>query len=138
MAQNIPLLPGEEIVFQLEGDVFGGGANPISQAIARINAFVSKILGTKIKATLVVTTQRVIEYREVINCWCVPVSRDFKVVLPHSIKEVGYHRVTTCGCFPYFALYYQSMTQSTFFPVKDGSDEQLAGYVEKFYKAMKA
>lgn len=138
MAHNLPLLPGEEVVFQVEGDVYGGGANPISQAIARFTAFFQKILGTRLKATLVVTNKRVIEYREVIRCWCIPTATDFKVVLPQSVQEVGYRQVTTCGCFPFFTLYYRSIVQSTNFPIKGGSKDQLADYVAKFYAAIKA
>jgi len=133
---SLALLPGEEVVFQLEGDVYGGGANPITQAVARLTAAIQKILGTKRKATLVVTNQRVLEYQELIVCWCIPSATNLKVVLPHSVQEVGYSRTTTCGFFPYFNLYYQSFTQNTVFPIKGGSDEQLKDYVSKFYAAI--
>lgn len=138
MAKNLFLLPGEEVAFQLEGDVYGGGANPVSQAIARFIGFFQRLLGTKLKATLVVTNKRVIQYRERITCWCIPTATDFKVILPQSIQEVGYRQVTTCGCFPYFTLYYKSIVEAINFPIKGGSQETLADYVAKFYSAIKA
>lgn len=138
MAQKLSLEKGETVVFQLEGDVFAAGANPVLQQLAMIRAFILKLLGTKIKATLVVTDQRVIEYRELITCWCVPTSVDLKVVLPHSVKEVGYTQRTTCGCCSFFTLYYEAFTQKTAFPIKGGTVEQMNEYVSSFYKALKA
>lgn len=138
MAQKLALLEGEKLVFQLEGDVFDGGANPVLQALAKLRAFILKLLGTKIKVTLVVTNKRIIEYRELITCWCVPTSVDLKVVLPQSVKEVGYRQQTTCGCCSFFTLYYEAFTQRTAFPITGGSVELMNEYVSSFYKALKA
>lgn len=138
MSQKISLLQGESIAFQLEADIYGGGANPVMQAIARVTAFIMKILGTRIKATLVVTNQRVIEYHEIITCWVIPTSVVFKVILPQSVKEVGYFQQTTCGCCSFFSLYYEAFTQRTIFPIKGGTQEIMNDYVSKFYAAIKA
>lgn len=138
MAKKLPLLEGEELIFQLEGDVFDAGANPMLQALAKLKAFIMKLLGTKIKATLVVTNQRVIEYREVIQCWCIPAAVDLKVVLPQSVKEVGYTQHTACGCCSFFTLYYESFTQRTAFPIVGGDVDEMNKYVASFYKALQA
>jgi len=138
VAQQLTLLEGEKVVFQLEGDVFGGGSNPLTQAWARVQAFILKILGTRVKAKLVVTDQRVIEYRETVTCWCIPTAVDLKVLLPHSVKEVGYVRNTSSGCCSFFSLYYESFTQRTVFPMQNVSVEQMNTYVADFYKAIKA
>ena len=134
--KEIQLEVGEELVFKLEGDVFGGGSNPVSQAFAKLWASILKIFGTRIKSTLVVTTNRVIKYDEMITCYCVPTSRLMKVIMPNSVMEVGYSRATVCGCFPYYQFQFQGHTEKAIFPIKGGTDEQLAQYVKQFYAAI--
>jgi len=134
--KELQLNPGEELVFKLEGDVYGGGANPLTQAFAKVYSFVLKIFGTRMKSTLVVTTQRVLTYTELITCYCIPTSRNMKVIMPSSVMEAGYGRVTTCGCFPYYTFHFQGHTEKASYPLKGGSDEQMIEYVNKFYDAL--
>ncbi len=134
--KELKLTEGEELVFKVEGDIYGGGANPLTQALAKFTAFILKILGTKRKSTLVVTNKRVIMYSEVITCYCVPSSRNMNVIMPNSVMEVGYSRVTTCGCFPYYAFHFQGHTENATYPVKGSSEEDMLKYVEQFYNAL--
>lgn len=136
--KEIALNAGEKMMFKLEGDVYGAGANPITQAIAKIQRQILKVLGTTEKATLVVTNQRVIIYSEKKICYVIPADRQLEVLMPSSIRAVGYSRATQCGFFPYFAFFYDSITERRLFPIQGGSDDQLNGYVQQFYNALTA
>jgi len=136
--KEIALNNGEKMMFKLEGDVYGAGANPITQAIAKIRRQILKILGTTEKATLVVTNQRVIIFSEKKICYVIPADRQLEVLMPSSIRAVGYTRATQCGFFPYFAFFYDSITERRLFPIQGGSDDQLNGYVQQFYNALTA
>jgi len=136
--KEIALNNGEKMMFKLEGDVYGSGANPITQVIAKIRRQILKLLGTTEKATLVVTNQRVIIYSEKKICYVIPADRQLEVLMPSSIKAVGYSRATQCGFFPYFAFFYDSITERRLFPIQGGSDDQLNGYVQQFYNALTA
>jgi hypothetical protein len=79
------------------------------------------------------------EYRQTIQSYCVPTGTEFKLVIPASVKEVGYMQSSSCsGICKYFSLYYQSFTQTTLFPIQAGTEEQLGEYVNKFYTAINA
>lgn len=136
--KELRLKQGEKAVFKLEGDVYGGGSNPISQAMAKVRATIGKIFGIRIKATLVVTNKRVIMYQENVTCYCVPAGRQMKVIMPSSVMEVGYSRITSCGCFPFYQFQFQGHTEKANFPVKGGNDKMLTDYVSKFYAAITA
>ena len=136
--KEITLNPGESLMFKLEADVYGAGSNPITQAIAKIQRQILKLLGTTEKGTLVVTNQRVIVYREKKICYVIPADRQLEVLMPSSIRAVGYTRATQCGFFPYFAFFYASLTETRNFPIEGGSDDQLNGYVQQFYSALTA
>lgn len=139
MAGNVTLIPGEQIVFELEADFWNLGNNPIQKAIGKFMRLVAKILGHRIHGYLTVTNMRVIETKEEIQCYCIPTSKSSKVILPHSVKEVGYTMEKVCGVFcPTYFFYYEGLTQSTIIQIENGSDEKLMTYVQKFYEAMKA
>ena len=138
MPSNVKLVPGEQIVFELEADFWNVGNNPIQKAIGKTTRFIAKIFGYKVKGYLTVTDMRVIETREDISCYCIPTNRHTKVVLPHSVKEVGYSMEKVCGLFcPNYYFYYEGFTQSTIIQIENGSDEKLMDYVQKFYEAIK-
>ncbi len=137
MAEKVTLLPGEQIAFQLEADFWNIGNNPIQKAFGKIQRAINKILGYRVKGFLTVTNMRVIETKEEIICYCIPANRSMKVVLPQSVKEVGYVMERICGMFcPTYYFYYEGFTQSTLIQIAGGTDEQLTGYVQKFYEAI--
>ncbi len=137
MASKVTLLPGEQVVFELEADFWNIGNNPIQKALGKCIKFINKILGHRIKGYLTVTNKRVVETTEEIVCYCIPTNRSMKVVLPHSVKEVGYKMERICGYFcPTYFFYYEGTTQSTLIQVEGGDDAKLTGYVQKFYEAI--
>jgi hypothetical protein len=138
MAGKITLLPGEQIAFELEADFWNIGNNPIQKALGKFVRLINKILGYRVKGYLTVTNMRVIETKEEVICYCIPSNRSTKVVLPQSVKEVGFIMERICGLFcPTYFFYYEGFTQSTLIQIEGGSDEQLTEYVQKFYEAIK-
>lgn len=134
---QISLLPGEQVVFQIEADFWNVGNNPIQKALGKFIKILNKFLGTSIKGQLIVTNQRVIEVREDIHCYCISAGKSMKVVMPHSIKEVGYRMTRVCGLFcPVYTLYYEGHTQSTEIQVADGDEDEMVKYIEAFCSAV--
>jgi hypothetical protein len=137
MATQIQLLPGEEVAFEIDADVLRAGTDPVAQLIARIGVFFAKIFGHKEKAKLIVTTKRVVQVTHVIDWYCIPKKTLYQVIMPSSVKEVGYYVQTACcGMMKSFRFYYQGLTESSAFDIKGGNDKILADYVAKFYAAL--
>ncbi|MDE7383290.1 MAG: hypothetical protein K2M99_05315 [Treponemataceae bacterium] len=74
-----------------------------------------------------------------INCYVFKTSQEVKYLLPSSVKEIGYERITTCGLFcPAFYLYYESFTQRTRVLLSGANEEEAQKAVDAFYKAISA
>jgi len=135
---DIKLIEGEQIVVQIEAELWAGSSNPIVRFISGISRILAMIGGYRKHGFLTITNKRVIETTEEIQCYCYPSNKETKIVVPHSVKEVGYSRTATffgCSCPAYF-LYYDAHTQRTMVQLKGGSDQQAMGYVNKFYSAI--
>jgi hypothetical protein len=58
-------------------------------------------------------------------------------VLPSSVKEIGYTKLTTCGVFcPAYYLYYEGFTQQTRILLKDSDEAGAQKIVDAFYNAI--
>lgn len=138
-ATQIQLLPGEEIAFELEADLIKSGTSPIQVMIARAAFFIGKIFGTTAKTKLIVTTKRVVQVTNLITCYCIPTKSMFQVIMPNSVKEVGYYVESALfGICKTYMFYYQGLSESNAFFIKSGSDELLSNYTAKFYAALNA
>ncbi|MBP7552929.1 MAG: hypothetical protein KA885_05835 [Spirochaetes bacterium] len=135
---DVKLIDGEQIVIQIEAELWAGSSNPMVRFLAGITKFVSKILGYRKKGFLIITNKRVIEYTEEIQCYCYVSSKETKIVIPSSVKEIGYSRAATFMgiCCPAYFLYYDAHTQRTMVQLKGGSDFIAMDYVNKFYAAI--
>lgn len=95
------------------------------------------ILGFRHKGFLVITDKRVVEVYNAISCYVFNTGRRVKYLLPTSVKEVGYTKEATCGCFcPSYHLYYESFTQSTSVLLAATSDAEAQKVVDSFYSAI--
>jgi len=139
LKSGVALAENEKLVMEIEAELWATSSNPIAQALGSIQRFIALIFGFKQKGFLVITDKRVVEVKTVIRCWCITVGRQVKYVLPSSVKEIGYKRAATCGCFcPAYYLYYESFTQYTPILLK-GVDEQGAlKAANAFYAAISA
>ncbi len=138
LKSGVLLSEGETLVMEIEAELWALSSNPIARAFGDLARILSAIVGFKQKGFLVITNKRVVEVKEVINCWCITTGRTIKYVLPSSIKEVGYTRNATCGFFcPAYRLYYESFTQVTDILLKDADESEALRITDAFYNAIK-
>lgn len=130
------LAEGENVVVELEAELWATGSNPIQKFFGKIMRLLYMIIGYRKKSFLVITDRRVVEISSVYNCWVFNTGKEVKYVLPSSVKELGYIKETTCGVFcPAYYLYYQSTTQSTAIQLSADENECQA-IVDAFYNAL--
>ena len=139
LKSGVILEQGESLVMELEAELWATSSNPLAMAIGNIQKFINKILGFKKSGFVVITNKRVVEVSTTINCYVFKTGRDVKYLLPSSVKEVGYERVATCGCFcPAFYLYYEGHTQKTSVLLSGANEAEAQKVVDAFYRAISA
>jgi hypothetical protein len=122
---------------EIEAELWASSSNPIAQFLAQITKTNAMVLGFRNNGYLVITDKRVVEVSTQINCWCITTGRLFKYVLPASIKEVGYDKAATCGCFcPAYHLYYESFTQRTVVLLKGADEAGALKITDAFFAAI--
>jgi hypothetical protein len=139
LASGIILNDGEQLIAEIEAELWATSSNPLAQLIGSIQKFISKILGFKKKGFIVITDKRVVEATSITQCYVFNTAKEVKYLLPSSIKEVGYKKRATCGMFcPGFYFYYQGFTQTTEILLKDADEASAQKLVDSFYKALKS
>jgi len=134
---GITLSENEKLVMEIEAELYASSSNPIAQFLGRVQRIIALIFGFKKKGFLVITDKRVVEVTTQIRCWCITVGRQVKYVLPSSVKEIGYTRTATCGCFcPVYFLYYESFTQRTNIQLKGADESGALKAANVFYAAI--
>jgi len=139
LKSGIALAENEKLVMEIEEELWATSSNPLSQALGEVLRIIALIFGSKQKSFLVITDKRVVEVRTIIRCWCITVGREVKYVLPSSVKEIGYKRSATCGCFcPMYKLFYESFTQTTNVRLKGADEDGALKAANAFYAAISA
>ena len=139
LKSGIILEEGESLVMEIEAELWATSSNPVAMALGKIKKFFAKILGYRIKGFLVITNKRVVEVAREITCYCFNNGTTVKYLLPSSVKEIGYVRKATCGCFcPAFYLYYEGFTQRTTVMLSGADEKTAQKAVDAFYKAITA
>ena len=140
LKSGVILTEGEELVAELEAELWASSSNPIAQIIGEINRIIGLILGFKKKGYVVITNKRVIEIRQNVACWVFNTSKNIRYVLPSSGKEVGYIKTGTfCGCFcQAYSLYYDAFTQRTSIQLKGMHEAETAELVNTIYKVIQS
>lgn len=131
----------EQLVCELEAELWASSANPIAKLIGTIVKFINLILGNKRQGFIVITNKRVVEVVQYKALWIFNVGKNLKYVLPSSVKEVGYTKEGTfCGCFcQSYNLYYDAFTQRTSVLLSNvDSEAEAQKVVDAFYKAISA
>lgn len=137
MKSGLVLAEGEQLVMELEAELWAESQNPVAQFFGAIRRIFAMILGFRHKGFVVITNQRVVEIYNAISCYVFNTSRQMKCLLPSSIKEVGYFKTATCGFFcPSYKLYYESFTQRTSIQLSAMSDGEAQKVVDAFYNAI--
>lgn len=138
LKSGILLQEGENVVIELEAELWAESANPIAKLIGKIQRFIAWIFGHRRKGFLVITDRRVVEIVSITNCYVFNTDKMVKYVLPSSVKEVGFIKGTTCGLFcPAYHLYYESHTQSTSILLQTNDEREAQSIVDAFYNALK-
>lgn len=137
LKSGIVLAEGENVVIELEAELWAESSNPISKLIGKVTRFIAWLCGHRRKGFLVITDRRVVEVVSITNCYIFNTDKMVKYVLPSSVKEVGYIKGTTCGLFcPAYHLYYESHTQSTSIQLQTGDEREAQHIVDAFYNAL--
>ena len=140
LKSGLILREDENLVMELEAELWASSMNPIARLIGSIARFINLLMGNKRKGFIVITDKRVMEVLQFKALWVLNAGKDVKYVLPSSVKEVGYTKEGTCfGCFcQQYNLYYESFTQRTsvMLPVQEEKEAQRV--VDAFYKAISA
>lgn len=130
----------EELVMELEAELWATSQNPIAKLIGKIRKLFAFILGIRMNGFIVITDKRVVEVLQRKACWIFNVGKNVKYVLPSSVKEVGYTKEGTClGMFcQSYNLYYESFTQTTSVQLPVDEEKEAQNVVDAFYKAINA
>ena len=134
---GVILEDGESLVMEIEAELWATSSNPIARFFGSIRKFFAMVFGTRRNGYIVITNRRVVEVSNYIVCYCFNVGREVKYVLPSSVKEVGYRRHATCGCFcPAYYFYYQAFTQDREVLLSGSDETEAQRIVDAFYKAI--
>jgi hypothetical protein len=137
LASGIALAENEKLVMEIEAELWASSSNPIAQLLGTIQRVIAMILGFKKKGFWVITDKRVVEVAVQKACWCITVGRQVKYILPSSVKEIGYTKSATCGCFcPAYYLYYEGFTQRSSVLLKGADENGALKATNAFYAAI--
>lgn len=138
LKSGVVLTEGENLVVELEAELWATSSNPIAKFIGSIVKFINLLLGNKRKGYVVITNKRVVEVLQFKALWVFNTGKTVKYVLPSSVKEVGYTKEgTCCGCFcQAYSLYYDAFTQRTSVLLSVDNEAEAQNIVDAFYKAI--
>ncbi|MDR1592784.1 MAG: hypothetical protein LBS16_07920 [Prevotellaceae bacterium] len=129
---------GENLVMELEAELWASSSNPLAKLIGSVIKFLNLLLGNKRQGFVVITNKRVVEVIQFKALWVLNTGKNVKYLLPSSVKEVGYTKQGTCfGCFcQSYHLYYDAFTQRTSVLLSDVDEAGAQKVVDAFYKAI--
>ncbi|MDR1543169.1 MAG: hypothetical protein LBS50_01910 [Prevotellaceae bacterium] len=129
---------GENLVMELEAELWASSSNPMAKLIGSVVKFLNLLLGNKRQGFVVITNKRVVEVIQFKALWILNAGKNVKYLLPSSVKEVGYTKEGTCfGCFcQSYNLYYDAFTQRTSVLLSDVDEAGAQKVVDAFYKAI--
>lgn len=138
LKSGLILKEGENLVMELEAEMWATSSNPIAKAIGAIMKVINFILGNRRQGFLVITNQRVVEIVQFKALWVFNLGKNVKFLLPSSVKEIGYLKEGTCfGCFcQSYKLYYEAFTQQREILLSADDDASAQKVVDAFYKAI--
>jgi hypothetical protein len=137
LKSGLLLTEGETLVMEIEAELWATSSNPIVRFFGGIKKFLAMISGYRKSGYLVVTNKRVVQVAKVITCYCCGGGKDVKYLLPSSLKEVGFKKMATCGCFcPAYYLYFQAFTEYTQVLLKGVDEAGAQKTVDAFYRSI--
>lgn len=140
LKSGVTLREGENLVVELEAELYATAGDPISRFLGKITRFIRYwFLGWRQEGYLIITDQRIIEATKEKSCWCFEIGKHIKYVLPASVKEVGFIKGATffCCCNA-FHLYYDAFTQRTTVQLPTDDESEAQALVDKIYDIIKS
>ncbi len=122
---------GETPILEVEAELWAESSNIFARILGAFFRIINLFLGVRRTGFVVLTNKRIVEISNNIICFCFVGNRNVRSIFLNSVKEVGYTRKATCGCFcPAYNLYYEtySVLSKTSVLLK-GADEMEANSV---------
>ena len=140
LKSGVVLGENENLVMELEAELWATSQNPIAQIIGQIKKLIGLLFGIKREGYVVITDKRVVEVIQTKACWVLNTGKVVTYLMPNSIKECGYTKEgTVCGCFcQAYTFYYEAWTQQRSIILKDADEKEAQSVVDSFYKALLA
>ena len=137
LKSGIVLNEGENLVMELQAELWATSSNPIAKMIGAVKRIIAAILGCKKEGYVVITDQRVIEVLKAKNFYVFDAGKVIRYLLPSGIKEIGYSKEPTCFCFcQAYNLFYEAYTQRTTVLLSDVDEAGAQRVVDSFYNAL--
>lgn len=137
LKSGIILKEGENLVMELEAEMWATSSNPIAKLWGSIVKFLNKLIGVKRDGYVVITDQRVVEVVKHKVLWVIDAGKYITYLMPSSIKEVGYTKEPTCFCFcQAYYLFYEGFTQRTNVLLQSSNEAEAQRIVDAFYNAL--
>ena len=139
LKSGIVLGENENLVMELEAELWATSQNPIAQIIGQVKKLIGLLFGIKREGFVVITDKRVVEVIQTKACWVLNTGKVVTYLMPNSIKECGYAKEgTVCGCFcQAYTFYYEGWTQCTSILLKGAEEKDAQHVVDVFYKALR-
>ncbi|MBQ8336319.1 MAG: hypothetical protein IJY44_02160 [Bacteroidaceae bacterium] len=137
LKSGIVLNEGENLVMELEAELWATSSNPIAKLIGAIKRVFALILGIKKEGFVVITDKRVVEVIRGKYFYFFDSGKVIRYLLPSGIKEIGYTKEPTFFCFcPAYQLFYEAYTQRTSVLLSDVDEAGAQRVVDAFYNAL--
>lgn len=137
LKSGILLTEGENLVVELEAEMWVTGLNAIDKMFGYIYKFFAMLLGVRKEGYIVITNKRVVEVRKDKIFFVMDNGKTITYLMPNSIKEIGYTKEPTFFCFcPVYHLFYDALTQHTSIRLKDMDEAEVQNVVHSFYSAL--
>lgn len=137
MKSGVILNEGENLVMELEAELWATSSNPIAKLWGSIMKLIGMILGVRKEGYVVITDKRVVEVTRGKFFWVFDSGKVIRYLLPSSIKEVGYTKEPTFFCFcQAYHLFYDAFTQRTTVLLSDVNEAGAQRVVDAFYNAL--
>ena len=139
MKCTITPLPNENVIAEIEGEMWAASSNPIERFFSGIVKTIAGFLGFRRAGYLLLTDQRIIFVRKEIALWVFPKEAVTASYLPQAVASAGYvRRGTFCGCFcPVFFLEINLISgQSISVQLKGANEAVAAEYANTMYAAI--
>ncbi len=137
LKSGIVLNEGENLVMELEAELWATSSNPIAKFIGAIKRIFALILGIKKEGFVVITDKRVVEVIRGKYFYVFDSGKVIRYLLPSGIKEIGYTKEPTFFCFcPAYQLFYEAYTQRTSVLLSDVDEAGAQRVVDAFYNAL--